>query len=138
MSDEINFGDYAIADPLEYRFEKAPDTWWKILPITSGHELARAKFVMYNRVVEDLAGNRFEQPPTALEIAHREISLLYGGTNMVTKSGDPVLREDPTIAEIEILLNKMPPRMVNELWVKIGEMYPKWGPKDPKAWMSED
>ncbi len=138
MSKQINFGDYAIVDAHEYHFEKAPEIWWKILPVTSGHELARSKFIAHNRTVIDAAGNSYDQPPTVLEIAHREIALLYGGCSLVDKEENkPVLRENPTIAEIEAVLYEMPPEMVGELWVKIGELYPKWGPLDPKAWKTE-
>jgi hypothetical protein len=135
---KINFGDYAILDPLEYRFKKAPDLYWKILPVTSGHELQRSRFMMYNRIFEDPSGNRTEQPPTPIEIAHREVALLYGGTNMVTTEGNPVLPEKPSIREIEALLEKMPSAMVMEIWIAIGQSFPKWGPVDPNAWMEEE
>jgi len=136
---QINFGDYAIVDAHEYHFEKADSIWWKIQPVTSGHELARSKFIAHNRTLMDAAGNSYDQPPTVLEIAHREIALLYGGTNLTNKDekAELVLRENPTTAEIEAVLYQMPPAMIGELWVKIGELYPKWGPVDPKAWKTE-
>lgn len=134
MSEEINFGDYAILDAYEYHFEKAPDLYWKINPVTSGNELARAKFLMHNRVFEDVNGNRYEQPPTALEIAHREIALLYGGTNIATRDGKPILGEKANLNEVERTIGKFPPEMVAEIWIKIGELYPKWGPADPNDW----
>ena len=134
----INFGDYAILDPFEYRFKRAPELYWKIVPVTSGHELQRSRFMMYNRVVEDAFGNRTEQPPTAIEIAHREIALLFGGTNILTADDKPVLSDKPSIRDIETLLEKMPSPMVSEIWIKIGELYPKWGPADPKVWMEAE
>jgi hypothetical protein len=140
MSDDekqINFGDYAILDPFEYRFKRAPALYWKIVPVTSGHELQRARFMMYNRVIEDLKGNRTEQPPTPIEIAHREIALLFGGTNITDKSGNPVLSDQASTKEVEAALERFPPQMVAEIWVKIGELYPKWGPVDPNAWLEK-
>jgi hypothetical protein len=131
--EEIDFGDYALIDPFEYHFEKSPDKYWVIVPVTSGHEVARSKFLLHNRVAETIDGVRYEQPPTALEIAHREIALLFGGTNLTRKNGQPVLREKPSVFEVEAIVAKMPPEMVKELWIKVGELFPKWGPADPKA-----
>lgn len=125
MSD-INFGDYAIADAYEYHFDKAPEVYWKINPVTSGHELQRGRFLM-----------RSEYQRSALEIAHREIALLFGGTNLKTKTGELVLADNASIEEVEAVLAKCPPDMIGELWVAIGELYPKWGPIDPKAWRPE-
>lgn len=133
---ELNFGEYAIIGPHEYQFKKMPGATWTIKPVTSGAEVARSKFLMYNRIAETLDGVRYEQPPTALEIAHREIALLYGGTTLALNNGKPALRENPSTTEIEALLAKMPPEMVQEIWVEIGRLYPKWGPVDPKEWES--
>jgi len=131
---EINFGDYAIVGDHEYHFEKSPSLYWKIAPVTSGAELARAKYLMHNRMVTDTSGNTFEQPPTALEIAHREIALLYAGTNIATVEDKPILSDKPSVAEIERALGQFPPEMIAEIWVEIGRLYPKWGPADPNDW----
>ena len=133
---ELSFGDYAIIGPHEYQFKKMPDVTWTIKPVTSGAEVARSKFLMYNRIAETIDGVRYEQPPTALEIAHREIALLYGGTTLKLSNGKPAIRENPSTVEIEGLLAKMPPEMVQEIWIEIGRLYPKWGPADPKEWES--
>ena len=134
---EFDFGEYAVEGPYEYHFARYPEKYWNILPVSSGHEVARAKFLMYNRIAETADGTRFEQPPVAREIAHREIALLFGGTNMTTKGGESVLPASPPLSAIEFLLDKMPPDMVNEIWVEIGRLYPKWGPSDPKVWTAE-
>ena len=34
-------------------------------------------------------------------------------------------------------MEKIPSPMVAEIWIEIGELYPKWGPADPNAWMEE-
>ena len=89
---KINFGGYAIIEGAKYSFEKMPDLWWEIKPITSGMELARSKFLYHNRVVEGLDGARYEQPPSPMEIAYREIALTFGGTSMefdASASTDP-------------------------------------------------
>ena len=36
-----------------------------------------------------------------------------------------------------VFVGQMPPEMVNELWVKVGQLYPKWGPSDPNDWTEE-
>jgi hypothetical protein len=133
--DGFDFGDYAIADGVEHHFEKLPGKSWIIKPVTSKAEINRSRFMLHNRVVETVDGTRYEMPPTAVEVRNREVALLFGGTNLTTKSGKPVIQDDPPIQEVEALLEKMPPEMVNEIWVKIGQVYPKWGPADPKEWM---
>ena len=135
---ELSFGDYAIVGAHEHEFKKIAGVTWTIKPVTSGAEVARSKFLMYNRIAETIDGVRYEQPPTALEIAHRELALLYGGTTLALSNGKPVLRDNPTTVEIEGLLAKMPPEMVQELWIQVGQLYPKWGPADPKEWMEEN
>ncbi len=131
---QIDFGQYAIIDSHTYHFEKLPDVYWKIKPVTSADELARAKFLMYNRAFETIEGTRYEMPPTAVEIRNREVALLFGGTNLKTRAGKAVLADDASMAEVEKVLGVMPPDMVNEVWVEIARLYPKWGPRDPKEW----
>lgn len=135
--DGFDFGAYAIVDDYEYHFKKMPEATWLIKPVTSGHELQRSRFMMHNRIVEDASGTRYELPPTAVEIRNREVALLSGGTNLKTRAGKPVLREGASVSEVEAVLAKMPPEMVNELWCEVGRLYPKWGPTDPNIWTEE-
>lgn len=132
---EFDFGQYAIVDDHEYHFLKSPEVYWKIKPVTSGHELQRSRFMMHNRIAETSDGTRYEMPPTAVEVRNREVAILFNGTNLKTKAGEPVIKDNASTSEVEALLSKMPPEMVNEIWVRIGELYPKWGPTDPKDWM---
>src|SRR5512138_3418405 len=116
MSD-FDFGKYAIVDAVEHHFEKEPDWVWKIKPPTSGDELAMSKFLVQNRVEIDSAGTRRELPPTYTEIAYREIALCVGGTTIpkggkkgksLEDGGDPVLKDDARIEQVEAVLRKMP------------------------------
>lgn len=128
---KINFGGYAILEGAEYTFEKMPDLWWTVSPITSGMELARSKFLYHNRVVEGLDGARYEQPPSPMEIAYREIALTFGGTNMKFEDDSEVLPSDANVFQVEAVLAQLPQEMVMELWREIGRLFPKWGPVDP-------
>jgi len=128
---KINFGGYAVLEGIEYNFEKMSDLWWKINPITSGMELARSKFIYHNRVIEGLDGARYEQPPSPMEIAYREIALTFGGTNMKFEDDSEVLPNDAGVFQVEAVLEKLPQEMVMELWKEIGRLFPKWGPVDP-------
>ena len=130
---KINFGGYAIIEGAKYSFEKMPDLWWEIKPITSGMELARSKFLYHNRVVEGLDGSRYEQPPSPMEIAYREIALTFGGTSMEFEDGKGVLPNDAGALQVEAVLEELPQEMVMELWKEIGRLFPKWGPVDPNA-----
>jgi hypothetical protein len=135
--DGLDFGEYAILDGFEYHFEKLPDKTWTILPVTSRAEINRARFMMHNRVMETVDGTRYEMPPTAVEVRNREVALLFGGTNLTTQSGKPAIQADAKLQEVEALLEKMPPEMINEIWVKIAELYPKWGPASPNDWTAK-
>lgn len=132
----MDFGNYGIIGNAILHFEKEPDWYWEILPVTSGMELDRSKFMLYNRIVMDATGNRREQPPTWLEIAHREIALTFGGTNIPLskdKPDEPVLKKGVTSLEVEVFLKTMPQPIIVEIWKKIGEIYKDWGPIDPNA-----
>lgn len=130
---EIDFGDYAIIDTITHYFEKKPEWYWKIKPVTSGLELERSKFMLHNRVIETVDGIRRELPPTWLEITYREIALTFGGTNITDRSGALVLQDDARIPEIERFLASAPNEWVMEIWKALGAVYPKWGPADPNA-----
>lgn len=125
----MDFGNYGIVGNTIYHFEKEPNWYWEFTPVTSGMELDRSKFMLYNRMVMDITGNRREQPPTWLEIAHREIALTFGGTNIP----ETELKKGATLQEVEVFLKTMPQPMIIELWKKIGEIYKDWGPVDPNA-----
>ncbi len=139
---DFDFGKYAIIDETEHHFEKEPGWYWKIKPPTSGDELAMSKFLVQNRVEVDASGTRREYPPTYTEIAYREIALCFGGTNIpaggkkgkpVEEGGDPLLKENARVEQIEATLRKMPHEMVMEIWGAIADAVPGWGPQRPKS-----
>jgi len=134
--DTINFGDYAVIDGVEYEFAKLPGVTWTVKPVTSEDELKRSRFMMHNRILET-EGTRYEMPPTAVEIRNYEVALLCGGTNLKRNNGKPALSDKAGLKEIQTLVGSMPPEMVNEIWVKIGQVYPKWGPSDPNDWQEK-
>ena len=129
-----NFGKYAILTPVEYKFREEPDWTWTIKPILAGEELERSKFLMQKRAITQ-DGQRFELPPTWLEVVLREIALTFGGTTIPKEvdSKEPALAKSVSIAEIEAFLKTMPQPMVMEIWDAIGVSYPEWGPATPKA-----
>jgi hypothetical protein len=136
----MNFGNYGIIDKVSLYFALEPEWSWDILPITSGMELDRSKFMLHNRMVMDLTGTRRELPPTWLEIAHREIALTFGGTTIpldkskpVKDGGEPALKTGATVLEVEAFLKTMPQPMIIEIWKKIAELYKDWGPTDPNS-----
>lgn len=124
----INFGEYAIATPVEHYFEKQPDKYWRVKPVTSGMELERSKFIAHNRIIEMPFGERVEMPATTLEIVYREIALTFGGTNLAYEDGDPFIDEEASIEGIEASLREMPSEMVREIWKAVGKANPGWGP----------
>ena len=123
----MKFGKYAIIDKVEHHFEKEPDWVWWIEPPTSGDELNMQKFTVNNRVEQGPDGVRHEYPLTLVEIAHREIALTFGGTNIPDDDGKPILGENAPVGAIETVLKQMPHDLVMEIWKAIGEAVPGWG-----------
>jgi hypothetical protein len=139
---DFDFGEYAIIDEVKHQFAKMPDWYWSIKPPTSGDELAMSKFLVQNRTEIGPDGIRRELPPTYTEIAYREIALCFGGTNIpaggkkgkpVEEGGDPLLKENARVEQIEATLRKMPHEMVMEIWGAIADAVPGWGPQRPKG-----
>jgi hypothetical protein len=133
------FGKYAIVDGTVHHFDQEPEWWWKIKPVTSGMELEMSKFLAHHRVIQ-ARGERYELPPTNLEIAFREIALCFGGTNIpkdpdkkVEEGGEPYLEVGAETEAIEAALRCMPREMFMEIWKAVGEAYPYWGPADPNS-----
>jgi hypothetical protein len=133
------FGKYAIIDPITHNFEQEAEWWWKIKPPTSGDELAISKFLVNSRSEIGADGVRREFPPTTTEIAHREIALCFGGTNIpreetkVEEGGEPIAKVGAAVETIEAVLRQMPHPMVMEIWNAIGDGVVGWGPYRPKA-----
>ena len=130
----MRFGNYAVIDEVTHNFEKETSWWWKIKSPTSGNELSIAKFLVQGRAELGVDGVRREFPPTNAEVMHREVALLFGGTNVpmsetpVDQGGEPILRKNAGTEEVEVALRMMPHPMVVEIWDAIGEACPGWGP----------
>jgi hypothetical protein len=134
---EINWGEYALADSINYPFKDQKDWYWTINPITSGMELDYSKFLNHRRIKRHSDGTIEEFPAVGPEIAHRQIALCFGGTNIPRgkeKEGEdgfkPILGEKATLSQIEKILAIMPPEMITEIWKAVGKSYPYWGPVD--------
>jgi len=126
---EINWGKYALISETKHNFKEEPEWWWAIKPVTSGMEIEYAKFL---NASENLIG---------IEIAHRQIALTFGRTNIPRgdKPDEPILKEGATVDQVETMLNAMPPDMVMEIWNAVGDAYPFWGPaKRIEQSLSED
>ena len=130
----ITFGSYALISPVTHSFEKEPNLYWMINPPTSGDELALSQFLSQDRVVMLPDGTRISRQAVNLEIAHREIALTFGGTNIEAEDGKPILTKDSTVEEIEKMLRTMPHPMVMEIWDALAAAVKGWGPikADPK------
>ena len=129
----MKFGKYAVINEVVHHFENEPEWTWKIDPPTSGDELAIAKFLVQGRVQLGLDGVRREYPPTNAEVMHREIALLFGGTNIPTSERDesPVLSKTAAVEAVEAVLREIPNPMVYEIWDAVGKACPGWGPMRP-------
>lgn len=133
------FGKYAIVDPVRHNFKEEPELWWAIRPPTVKEEIAMSKFLMNNRIVIGPDGSRREQPPTSIEVAAMEVVLTFAGTNIpadvdkpVAAGGDPAINAQDHAAKVEAFIFDMPREMLMELWYKVGEVVPTWGPMLPK------
>lgn len=131
------FEKYAIVDQVVHDLDEYPDWSWTIKPITSKEELAMSKFLAHRRVLLE-RGQRVELPPTWLETAFREIALSFGGTTIpkdedspVSEGGEPLLKPDASVAEIERVLGTFPRALLMEIWRAVGDAYPYWGPVTP-------
>lgn len=130
----MKLSGYSIIDDVTHNLNKAPQYWWKIKPSTSGDELAMQRFLLQNRSNIGPDGVRREFPPTVIEVAYREIASVFKGTNIpkdenkpVEEGGEPILKENASIDEIEKVLMQMPHELVDELWDAITEANPSWG-----------
>lgn len=141
MSD-VQFGNYAVVDLVEHRFEKEPEWFWKIKYITAQDEIDLQRFIYQRKVVTN--GNaREEISPVNMELILREVALTFGGTNipkMKEKDGElvpvigndetvPILKEKASVEEVEAVLKKFPKDMVMEIWSAVGDANPSWGPR---------
>jgi len=132
------WGQYALIDEVTLQFKNEPEWWWKIKPPTAGDELQISKFLVQERRELGSDGVLREYPPTTAEIALREIALTFAGTNipgqpddplqMPLRMPEPILKVGQSVHEIEEVLRSMPQAMVNEIWEKIAEACPGWGP----------
>jgi hypothetical protein len=131
----MNFGQYAIVSDIKHVFEKEPNWWWIIRPPLGKDELEVSKLLSTDRTKVDADGTRVNQLVSTLEIAIREISVTFGGTNIPTSETDsaPLLKAGASLPEIEDVVKNMPREMIAELWVAVGEAVPGWGPAKPKT-----
>lgn len=135
MGSKVNFGKYAITQPVEHRFEQEPDWYWVIKPATSGDELEMARFLNSGKVTISREGTSRDLGPTWVDVAHREIAILFAGTNIpsgeksVEEGGDPLVKPDLGIEKIEAILREMPHAMIVEIWQAVARTNPGWGPK---------
>jgi len=124
------FGKYAILDEVQHNFEKDPEFWWKFKPVTADIELKLQKFLYQGRRI-NVDGVVREYPPTQMELQLRELSLTFGGTNIVDGDGDPFVETDDTVENIEEKLKTMPRVMIDELYKALSEATVLFGASTP-------
>lgn len=139
---EVQFGNYAILDTVEHRFEKEPDWFWRIKSVSASDEISLQRFLFQRKVVTN--GNaREEIMPVNMEIVLREIALTFAGTNipkykqvegelvLILENDEfvPILKENASVEEIEAMLKKFPKDMIMEIWDAVGDANPTWGPR---------
>ena len=128
----MSFDKYVVISNVEHHFEKDPSLFWVIKPPTIKEEIALSRFYQEGRL-KIVDGQRITYPWSSIEIAIRQVALLFGGTN-VTKDGTDslVLRDDASLDAIEKYLGSLPPSVVMELFTAIGDAVPSWGKPSPK------
>jgi hypothetical protein len=138
----MKLAGYSIIDSTKHILEKNPEYYWEILPATAQHEMAMQKFLLQNRTVITPDGVKRDYPPTVIEVALREISLVFGGTNIpadpekpVEDGGEPILKMGDPLEKIEKVLTQFPTNLIDELWFAITAANPEWGtcPKKVKS-----
>jgi hypothetical protein len=136
----MNFGQYAILEPLEYFFKKEPEWTWLVKAPTSGDELLISRFLNQGKVTAGLNGVSREAPKTWLEIAYREIALTFAGTSIPVSDEDPtpILKTTASVMEVEKMLTNFPQAMVQEIWEAVRDHVPGWGPKAVTEEETED
>ena len=124
----MSFDKYAVIEPYKHVFEKEPDLYWLIKPPTIKEEIALSRFYQEGRV-KIWDSQRVVYPWSNIEIAIRQLALLFAGTNIPKEgSEDPVLTDKSDLASIEKYLGSLPTPAVNELWKALGSSVPGWGP----------
>jgi hypothetical protein len=130
----MKLAGYSIIDSVKHFLEKAPEYYWEIAPATAKHEMAMQKFLLQNRVIVTADGTKREFPPTVIEVAIREIALVFGGTNIPEEEGketkdggDPVVRANEPVEKVEAVLMSFPTDLIDELWIAVTAANPEWG-----------
>lgn len=119
-----NFGKYAILKAVVYKFEEEPEWYWKINPPTVSAEMEISKLLNSEREKVDAQGVKTSLVVTTLELALKEISVTFGGTNVPGLD----LNDDATPEQVEAVIRKMPRAMIIEIWEAVGDACPGWGP----------
>ena len=117
----IQFGKYAVIDPVVYNFKDEPEMWLKFRPVTVADVLEYQRWLQKRYDAKD--------DPQWIEVAVQEVSTCAVATN-IPGAG---LEGGGSKAQFEELLMTMPPAMLSELWVKVAEVNPLWGPPRPQA-----
>jgi len=117
----INFSKFAVLNSVRHEFEGAKEYWWEFKPANSADELAIYHFLVLH--------------PDAswIEVAWRELSLTFGGTNIPNEDEQPVLQPDAGMDEVTVVLRQLPLSMVVELWKALKEANPTWGPQSTQS-----
>ena len=125
----VDWGKYAITEPVEYTLKNKPEWVSNIKPHTSGDELEMAKFLNRVKFFVGAEGMSRDEAPTWIEIAHRELALTFVSTTIVDVNDKPVLKDNASLSDVEKFLKLVPHKIVLELWEALADAVPGWGGK---------
>ena len=123
------FDKYAVIEPYKHTFEKEPEFYWLIKPPTIKEEIALSRFYQEGRV-RMFDAQRVVYPWSNIEIAIRQLALLFAGTN-ITKDGSEelVLTDKADLNAVEKYLGSLPTPAVQELWKASWRKCSRLGPR---------
>ena len=143
------FSTYAVLTASEYHFKKEPKLLWRFRPAASRDELAMTTFATLEGNFPGPNGDTVVRYPNIIEIAWRELAILFAGSNIpmseispedlekcaTQEEADkliaalPCLPDNATVPQVEALLASMPHAMITEAWAALGDANPGWGPR---------
>jgi hypothetical protein len=119
--------EYYLPDPSDPEKKKLTPYYWRILA---------PSFAAERRLAAYLSSEEYRTTP---EICMEELSLTFGGTNFPAADSPtfdpadaafkPALAPDASAEQIKAFIDTLPPQIVIDIWEKLKEVAPNWGPR---------